>query len=310
MQNQRDSHKDIKDLFSDPRIPQQIDVTKAVMEKIQSQKERFFVKYKVSLLVAIAILASVTTAYAAVEYLQLKNEQGEVIYQEKDATQAPNTIIQEPDAAMMALMQRQSEIEEQMEPGTVAAVYIKENNPKKSVRTIVKPFEFAKLEDLQNKVGSQFMIPAAFPEGFVYVSGSVEYEVKGDYDKEELYKLAEATDQDYVQKPLEWTDELSHIVVKYNAGEDEIRVAITNIEGVLDNTVYYVNQDERKTEKVVVDQKEAIYSEQPMGESTHKSIVWVTEDTGKKLEYRISTNSSKWNAEAAKKWMKVFLTAK
>ncbi|EST52236.1 hypothetical protein T458_27365 [Brevibacillus panacihumi W25] len=310
MQNQRDSHKDIKDLFSDPRIPRQIDVTKAVMEKIQSQKERFFVKYKVSLLVAIGILASVTSAYAAVEYLQLKNEQGEVIYQEKDATQAPNTTIQAPDLAMLALMQRESEIEEQMEPGTAAAVYVKENNPKKSVRTIAKPFEFAKLEDLQNKIGTQFAIPAALPDGFAFTSSSVEYEVKRDYDKEELYKLAEATDQDYVQKPQEWSDQLSHIVVNYAAGEDTIRVAITNIEGVQDNTVYYVNQDERKTEKVVVDQKEAIYSEQPMRESTYKSIVWVTEDTGKKLEYRISTNSSKWNADAAKIWMKAFLTAK
>ncbi|MCM3077703.1 RNA polymerase sigma factor [Brevibacillus invocatus] len=258
----------------------------------------------------VGLLASVTTAYAAVEYFQLKNEQGEVIYQEKDAAEAPNTIIQDPDGTMLAFMQKRAEVEEQMAPGTVAAVYIKEHNPKKSVDTIIKPFEFAKLEDMQQEVGGQFEIPQGLPGGFAFAAGSVEYEVDRDYDKEELYKLAEATDQDFVQLPLQWTDQLSHITVTYTAGEESIRVAVTNIEGVADNTVYYVNQDQRKTEKVVVDQIEALYAEQPMRETVLKDIVWVTEDTGAKLEYRISTQSPKWDVEAAKKMMKEFLTSK
>lgn len=310
MQKQHDSHNDIKTLFSDPRIPQEIHLTQKVMKQIKPKKEGFLVKYKVSLLVAIGLLASVTTAYAAVEYFQLKNEKGEVIYQEKDATEAPNTIIQDPDGTMLALMQKESEIQEQMAPGTVAAVYIKENNPKKSVHTIMKPYEFAKLDDLKTKLGSQFAFPQELPGGFAFASGSVEYGVEGGYDKEELYKMAEATDQDFVQQPLQWTDQLSHITVTYTAGEESIRVAITNIEGVADNTVYYVNQDQRKTEKVVVDQIEALYAEQPMRETVLKDIVWVTEDTGAKLEYRISTQSPKWDVEAAKKMMKVFLTSK
>lgn len=310
MQKQQDSHDDIKILFSDPRIPQEIHLTQEVMKKIKPKKERFLVKYKVSLLVAIGLLASVTTAYAAVEYFQLKNEKGEVIYQEKDATEAPNTIIQDPDGTMLAFMQKRAEVEEQMAPGTVAAVYIKEHNPKKSVDTIIKPFEFAKLEDMQQEVGGQFEIPQELPGGFAFVAGSVEYEVDRDYDKEELYRLAEATDQDFVQQPLRWTDQLSHITVTYTAGEESIRVAITNIEGVADNTVYYVNQDQRKTEKVVVDQIEALYAEQPMRETVLKDIVWVTEDTGAKLEHRISTQSAKWDVEVAKEMMKVFLTSK
>lgn len=210
---------------------------------------------------------------------------------------------------MLAFMQKRAEVEEQMAPGTVAAVYIKEHNPKKSVDTIIKPFEFNKLEDMQQEVGGQFEIPQELPGGFAFAAGSVEYEVDRDYDKEELYKLAEATDQDFVQQPLQWTDQLSHITVTYTAGEESIRVAITNIEGVADNTVYYVNQDQRKTEKVVVDQIEALYAEQPMRETVLKDIVWVTEDTGAKLEHRISTQSAKWDVEAAKEMMKVFLTS-
>lgn len=309
MQNRHDSHKGIKELFSDPRIPQHIDVTEKVMNRIQSPKERFLVKYKVSLLVAIGLFASVTTAYAAAAYFQLQNQQGEVIYQEKDASEAPNTEIKAPDEQMLALMQRISEIEEQMAPGTVAAVYIKENNPNKKIHTIAKPFAFDKLEDLQNKLAGTVVLPDSLPGGFAFANGSVEYEVNRDYHKEELYKLAEASDQDFVQQPLQWTDQLSHVVATYKAGEDSMRVAITNLEGVTDNTVYYANQDGRKTEKIVVDQIEALYAEQKGQERVNKTIMWVVEKGKAKLEYRISSASPQLDREKAKLLIQAFLTA-
>jgi len=307
MQNRHDLHKDIRELFRDPRIPQQIDVTQKVMNRIQSKKERLIVKYKVALLAAVGMFATVSSVYAAAEYFQLKNRQGEVIYQEKDASLATGTEIQTPDEQMMAFLQKRSEIEEKMAPGTAAAVYIKENNPNKKVQTIAKPFEFDKMEDLQGKLAGMVELPDTLPGGFAFTTGSIEYDVNGDYNKEELYKMAEESEQDYVLVPLQWTDRINNIIVSYSAGEDSMQVVISNLEGVVDNTVYHVNQAERNVEKIIVDQTEALYSEEG---NELKTVVWVVEEPAMKLEYRIFSNSPLLNKESAQQLMKAFLPSR
>ncbi|MDN9012863.1 hypothetical protein [Brevibacillus laterosporus] len=80
-----DKDQDLRKLFHNPRLPE-VDLAGKVMGKLyaeQKQKERFFVKYKVSLLVGTAMLLTVSSAFAAVNYQTLTNKLGNVVYEQK-----------------------------------------------------------------------------------------------------------------------------------------------------------------------------------------------------------------------------------
>lgn len=283
------SHESIKDLFNDPRIPQEIDISRQVMEKIKRDKERFFVKYKVSILVAIGLIASISSGYAAVQYYQLKDEKGEVIYQQKDISQTPGKpkVVKELDPETQKYHDKRSEINSNMEPGTAAAVYIAVHNPKKVVATLFKPFEFANVADLRKKVGDQILVPETLPGGYSFEDANLTFDIKREYDKEALYKKAEQEKKEYVIQPLEWTNELDTLYATYKSGKSYINLNISNYEDVEDSTTYIITQDDQKKEVIKVGQIEVLYTEEARKDRVDKNIVWVMEYAGKKMQYEV-----------------------
>ncbi|WP_253901700.1 hypothetical protein [Brevibacillus sp. HB1.3] len=281
------SHESIKDLFNDPRIPQEIDISHQVMTKIKREKERFFVKYKVSILVAIGLIASISSGYAAVQFYQLKSPQGEVLYQEKDVKESGAKTVKEPDQEMDAFLNKRWEIEDNMEPGTAAAVYIVPHNPQKQIVTMTAPFDYKTWADVQQKVGDQIFLPETLPGRHAFLDARLEFGIKNEYNKTTLYQQAEKENKEYVMQPLAWTNELEYLYTTYKSGESYINLNITNYEGVEGSTTYVANLDQQKKEVVKVGQIEVLYSEEVKKDRTDKSIVWVMEYAGKKMQYEV-----------------------
>ncbi|MBW5469023.1 hypothetical protein GPJ61_14245 [Brevibacillus formosus] len=294
------SHESIKKLFNDPRIPQEIDISHQVMTKIKREKERFFVKYKVSILVAIGLIASISSGYAAVQYYQLKSPQGEVLYQEKDISQyeGKSKIVKEVDPETDALYNKRWEIEDSLEPGTAAALYIVANNPKKLVFTVSTPFSYTTLADVQKKVGEGIVVPKTLPGGFTFLDAQLANDIKNQYDKEALYKQAEKEKKEFVMQPLEWMNELDYMYATYkDSAGSYLNFNITNYEDVEGNTTYVVDLDNQKKEVIKVGKIEVLYTEEARKDQVSKRIVWVTEASGKKLQYEISTDGDKLNKD-------------
>ena len=310
MKSQKEPGKSIKAIFTDPRIPQQIDVTSIVMDQIKQNKEGFFVKYKVSILVALGLLASITTGYAAMQYYQLKNSQGEVLYQEKDISEYRGKTDKGSDSEMDALYSKRWKIEDSMEPGTAAAVYIVENNPKKMVFTIGAPFTYTTLAEVHKKVGEELFLPETLPGGFTFLNARLENEIKQKYDKEALYKKAEKEKKDIVMQPLEWTDELNYINVSYKAGDSFLDLIISNYEGIDGNTIYVQGLDSQKKEVIKVGQIEVLYKEDMRKDRVVKQMIWVTENSGKKLQYRVQADGDKLNLDNVSQFLNAFLSSK
>jgi len=309
MKRLNESRESIKAIFTDPRIPQQIDVTSVVMDQIKQNKEGFFVKYKVSILVAIGLLASITTGYAAMQYYQLKNPQGEVIYQEQDVSNANVKIMDKPDPEMQAYLEKQWEIRDSLEPGDALAVYIVANNPKKQIVDLSKPFEYTNLAALKEKLAGQAVVPESLPGGFVFLDGKVETGIKREYNKDALYQQAENSKTEYVEQPLERTNEMEYVGATYRAGDHSINVYISNFDEVVGNTVYMVNLDKQKKEKVKVGQLEILYTEEDQGDRVYKEMVWVMETAGKQVRYRVSSSGEVLNKNNVEKFVKAFLPA-
>jgi len=310
MKSQKEPGKSIKAIFTDPHIPQQIDVTSVVMDQIKQNKEGFFVKYKVSILVALGLLASITTGYAAMQYYQLKNPQGEVLYQEKDISEYRGKIDKGSDSEMDALYGKRWKIEDSMEPGTAAAVYIVENNPKKMVFTIGAPLRYTTLGEVHKKVGEELFLPETLPGGFTFLDARLENEIKQEYDKEVLYKKAEKEKKDIVMQPLEWTDELNYINVTYKAEDSFLDLIISNYEGIDGNTIYVQGLDSQKKEVIKVGQIEVLYKEDMRKDRVRKQMIWVTENSGKRLQYRVQADGNKLNLENVSQFLNAFLSSK
>jgi hypothetical protein len=299
---------DIKEVFDEYRIPN-VDITRNVMEKIyRDTKERggFFVKYKVSIVICLGLLLIGTTGFAAMKAYQLKNEEGRVIYQEKDAAES-GTPVKSPDEEMQAFLGQMTEIEEQLQPGTAVAAYIKENNPKKRVVTLSKPFIYRDLPSLQKKLGNRLIVKAELPGGFVFDGASVAYEVKRDYQKEELYALAEKSNTNYVVKSLSFTDSLQYMDISYRKGNDLLLVKVTPFDDVANNTLYQAGMDQRKTEKIKLKNTEALYFEEAGNDGVVRGIRWVQKVQGSQWLFMVETRAKTSNKDGMTKVMESLL---
>ena len=309
MMSPNESRESIKELFNDPRIPQQIDITDQVMKTIKQNKEGFFVKYKVSILVAIGLLASITTGYAAVQYYDLKNSKGEVIYQEQDSSKANVKIVEETNADENAYEAKRRELKENLAPGTAVAAYIVPNNPDKKVTILSSPFTFTDPFSLREKVANKVVVPEMLPGGFAFKSGSVEFGIDAVYNKEALYQQAQTSKKEYVLLPLKLKDQFDYVNMTYKAGESYVDVYISNFEGVEDNTVYIVDPGNGSKVKLKVGEIEVLYSEEDQGDRVDKELMWVMETEGKKVRYEVLSSSQELNKSNVEKFVKAFLPA-
>ncbi|WP_126425189.1 hypothetical protein [Brevibacillus marinus] len=299
---------DIKTVFAENRIPK-VDIARNVMEKIQSdvkQREAFFVRYKVGIVVCLAFLLMGTTGFAAMKAYQLKNEEGQVIYQEKDVTES-GIPVQSPDEETEAFMSKLAEIEEDLQPGTAVAVYMKENNPKKRIVTLSKPFIYHDLPSLQQKLGNGLPVKAELPGGYVFEEAAVEYEVKREYNKEELYERAEKSNEEYVLQPQSFTDSILSLEISYRNGNDSLHVKMTPFADVENRTLFQAGMEQRKTEKIAIAHTEALYSEQAMKDGITKEIRWVQNVQGSPFLFMVETRAEQSNKDGLTQVMESLL---
>jgi hypothetical protein len=312
MKSPNKSHKSIKDLFDDPRIPQEIDIRDQVMTRMKREKERLFVKYKISLLVALGLFASITTGYAAVQYYELKNEKGDVVYQEKSISQeeVPN-IVKGPSPEQEAYDKKIKEIEEKMEPGAVAAVYFADHYPEKTIYFASKSFEMANIADLQSKLGEAAYVPKTLPGGFTFRDAIFDFSFKNGYDAEAMHQQAVKEKKEVVIKPLELTDELKYLFATYEEpGGGYVNLYIAGFGEAEEFTHYVVGPDETKKEVLKVGKTEVLYTEEPVGDGVNATITWVTEDAGKKMQYEVSADRKVLNKKNFHEFMEAVVTKK
>lgn len=305
---QKNADWNIKTVFEEDRIPQ-VDLVQNVMEKIRldsSPKGGFWVKNKIGIIICLGLMLIGTTGFAAMKTYELYNEEGKIIYQEKDISKS-GIPIKTPDEEMQVFMSKMVEIEENLQSGTAAAVYIKENNPQKRVVTLSQPFIYKEFSSLQQNLGNQISVKANLPGGYSFDSAIVDYLVNREYQKEDLYKLAEKTDQEYVLKPLSFSDKITSVEISYRKESDTILVRVTPFDEVEGSTVYQAEMEKRKAEKLKINDTEALYSEQVNVDDTVKEILWVHNVKGIPFLFMVETRVKSLNKDSLIKVMESLL---
>lgn len=83
--------KELKEILL-KAAPAEMDVSSRVMNRLYATKQtrqRFFMKYKVGVLVMAGLLLTASSGFAAVHYQSLKNKDGELTYQVKPVAEFP-----------------------------------------------------------------------------------------------------------------------------------------------------------------------------------------------------------------------------
>lgn len=148
-----DKNQDLRKLFCYLQIPG-VDLTGKVMRKLhaeQTKKERFFVKYKVSLLVLAGMLLTASTGMAMVQYNTLKNKEGEVVYQVKPLKESPpaKQLSEEEKKRFRKIFEIEDTV---LKNGEAALIYVVPNNPKHEAELRGKPAIFDNLSQFRNKI--------------------------------------------------------------------------------------------------------------------------------------------------------------
>jgi len=245
---------------------------------------------KVGLLIAAILILSVSTGFAAIQYYQLKDKDGNVVYQEKILEKGKEvgvTITKDPFSRIDKL----NEIEEEMVEGTAASVFVMADNPDKEVDIINKPYAFDNLPALKQKVSVLSQLPDTVHKDFSFHKATVQYSIKDViFAPDKMYKEALKNKLDYVTIPLEISDKLEVVYLYYKHNQDMFQLTVQNFDGVKDQTQYVSSQVNEKTEKVKVDNTEALYSEFTTETgAVIQSIRWIKAD--KNLLYQINCNS-------------------
>lgn len=277
------------------------DLTSSVMHRLQSEskpKERFYVKYKVSLLVLAGMLLTVSSGFAAVKYHSLKNSQGEVVYQEKSISEAPaiaNYTDEERKRISIA-----NQAYDNLDKGTAMLIYVTSHNPGQQLDMRFTPFIFKNAADLRKKVNNldiklldKIEGDYTFAWGEAFMSPITDVKPLTSEEEaaiaEKLRKEALASNTDYAMMPIEFADDFRHIRSFYKQGDKEIAVTTVNY-GVGHGTAtsYWDDQLDLIKEKITVKGIEMIYTKGSDGSPS--GINWVDQDakTGQTYGYTVS----------------------
>ncbi|CQR59114.1 hypothetical protein [Paenibacillus riograndensis] len=298
-----DKDQDLKELLRSPQFSE-TDLSGKVMKRLyagQSGKERFLVKYKVSVMVIAGMLLTASSGFAAVQYQSLKNKQGEVTYQVKPAKEA--SVPQEEELQRWKISRDLGD--KLLQEGSAAVFYVVAHNPNRQMDTRFKPVTFTDLSVLRSKLSSQPVVIADSLTGnYAFKSARVFFKpvnmVNPPTPEEEaataekLRKQAEASKQEYAMMPVELSNELLNIRTVYAQGKNEIAVTIVKSKGEF--TAYVDEKVDFTSEKVVVDGVEMIYTKYKGG----NSIVWTAEVPGSTelYQYQIDDMSGQYLSKA------------
>lgn len=294
-----DKDQDLKALFHDPQLPD-VDLTGEVMRKLhaeQNKKERFFVKYKVSILVAVGMLLTVSSGFAAMKYDFLKNKQGEVIYEVKPLKQSPPPTSSEEERQRLIKVR---DLAEQLLPdGSAGLFYVVPHNPDKQTDTSYKPVMFNDAAALRAKLaGKQVKILDRLGESFKFESAKVFFAPVNEVNRptpeekaataEKLRKQAEESSKDYAMMPLELSDDFFHLRTVYKQGDDEVDVTIVKSNNG-PFTAYIEEDIDFEQEKIKVKGVEMLYTvyKDKDGKGGRKNITWINGSSGAEYTYQI-----------------------
>jgi hypothetical protein len=295
-----DKKQELKSIFHDPRVPE-ADLAGKVMEKLHAEQrpKRFSLKYKAGLLIAAGMLLTVSTAFGAVKYFSLKNQQGEVVYEVKPLKEAPNGETTEEERQRMV---RSRELgDELLKAGMAALFYIVPNNPNHELDTRFKPMNFNDLSALSNKMAKYpVKLPDSVLKTYHFKDASVYFEPVTDVnppspeEKAEIVKKlqqqAKLSGKDYGMMPVKLSDKLLSISVVYKNGKDEIMTRIADIGAGNQVTGYVDEKINFDQEKIVINGVETMYTTVNGDPST---IEWVVEVPGSGLRYAYMIHSKK-----------------
>ncbi|TVX89721.1 hypothetical protein FPZ44_18375 [Paenibacillus agilis] len=315
------NHPDLKKLFHDPHIPD-IDLTEKVMKRIYAEHEQqpkvgFMVRRKISLLIAVGLLVTASTAVAMVEYNSLKNKQGEVIYKTGPLKESNFKVPSKEESMRRGTSERLKQ--ELLPKGSAAYFYIVPHNPNKELDLKFTPFVFTDVADLRANMKDKsvqvveslneklnFRIAEVFYEPEVLSNPPTPKEKAAIADK--LLKQAKEAKKDYAMLPLKFSDRLIHMSAKYSHRDKVIEVSIRKDVKKDDSipATYWDEDIKVKQEVLTVDGVELLYIKFEQGGS---SLTWVdeTSDPVYQYVYEIHTTSGKTTKEELVEMAKLYM---
>lgn len=302
-----DRDQDLRELFHDPRIPD-VDLTGKVMGKLyaeQKTKERFFVKYKVGLLVAAGMVLTVSSAFAAVNYHSLKNKQGNVVYEKKTLEESGYTRPSKDE--QIRSLKSGGYADEVLQEGTAGLFYVVSDIPDMKIYTESKGISFTDVSKLRDKMKDQSVKILDSLEGkYKFESARVDFEpmtyVNPLSPEEEaaiakkLKRQAEESKKEFAMMPVELSKDYWRILSIYNNQGKDIRVTMSKTSSK--ETVIVHKEWDLKEEKLMVKGVEMIFTDFGTG----KNIQWVYDvpNTNQTIRYHIETSNPVTKEELVK----------
>ncbi|AWB43128.1 hypothetical protein DCC85_02030 [Paenibacillus sp. CAA11] len=292
-----DQDQELRGLFHNAPIPE-VNMTSKVMNQLhaeQRKKERFVVKYKISLMVIAGMLLTASTGFAAMNYQALHNSKGEVVYEEKQWDDSLNKNNTKDDQRRSLKSHQYSE--ESLKEGTAGLFYIVSNNPNHELETGYKSLGIHEAAALQNELKGQSAKIFDQVLDYKFESATLHYKPiiwvhpltaeKEHAIAEQLRKQAEQSHKDYAMMPIEISKDHWNMVSTYKKGKSQFFLNMMKSD---DKTTLYTHEEQiSKREKLVIDGVDMMYTEVEVG----RTITWVhnVPNSNFTITYSISTGN-------------------
>lgn len=303
----KDNDQDLKPLFQrvePPGTALQEHVMNQIREK-QLKRERFFVKYKVSILLMAGMLLTASTGFAAVKYHSLTNSKGEVLYEEKSDAQAPSPRdYSKKELNRIHLMN--TIWDEQIKPGEAAIIYVVPDNPKHAIDIKSTPHavkDFAKLQNMVNVPGLPLAKELSGSGTYTFKNASVHMERETDVTPlteqekadiaKKLLEKAKASGKDYALMPVKFTDQFWLSTIYYASGNKKVSLTILNNGDHGSVTSYWDESTGMTSRKIEVNGQDVLQKTWSGGNSAQLAqLDWVYEEPTTGHHYMLSLNST------------------
>lgn len=282
-----------------------IEVTDKVMERIykmESSRAKVNTRpvKRTMLLTSLMVVLASLTAFAAAEWVQIRNSAGQIILTTEEAGTDSVSDINETMDAYMAQAQAS------LAPGEMAAYYVKDEalnsyDPINRLRIIFKTTMHASyqnyLAEIERTSAPKLMQPDVLPEGFQYASGEVVPLAPrplppGEDDNNEYDLLLErliakadasASNEKLFIEQVQWT-EGDGAKLTFSNGETDLFIWASRGLGA---SIPQANGS--AAQKVQIQESEAIYIKAGSSEPYTNQLVWMDERSG--IIYTIKDNT-------------------